>query len=382
MDEKKKTVLILIDWFAPGYKAGGPIQSCVNVAFALKENYVVKVLTTDTDYGTPVPYAGIESDRWICNIDPAIQIFYAKKQRLTASRIKQHLLNTQNDYLYLNLLFSPLFVIYPLWLKWKGIIQSKVVICPRGSLYENALLIKKYKKVPYLKVLKWMGIHKMVRFHATNEREKRAIMKHFPGSEIFVADNFPNMIQPPFLDVKKEPGKLRCIFVARVHPIKNLHLLLQILNEVKSEVKLTIVGPVEDKEYWIKCKSAIGALPVNVSVQYNGPVPNQEIMYSLQENHLLVLPTSGENFGHSIFEALLAGRPVLISDQTPWHKLDELSIGWDLSLENKAGFAETIDLVASMDQETFSRKARSAWEYARNFINNPDLKRQYFQLFS
>ena len=372
----------MIDWFAPGYKAGGPIQSCVNVAFALKENYVVKVLTTDTDYGTAVAYGGIDSDRWICNIDPAIQIFYANKQRLTASQMKQLLLNTEYDYLYLNLLFSPLFVIYPLWLKWKGVIHSKVVICPRGSLYENALQIKKYKKIPYLKVLRWMGIHKMVRCHATNEREKKAILKYFPASDIIVADNFPNMVQPPFLDLKKEPGKLRCIFIARVHPIKNLLFLLHILKEVKSEVQLTILGPVEDKQYWMKCKSVIEGLPENVSVQYNGPMPNQEIMYRLQENHLFVLPTSGENFGHSIFEALLAGRPVLISDQTPWSKLDKLSIGWDLPLDDKAAFAETIDLVASMDQETFTRKARFAWEYARNFIDNSDLKKQYFQLFS
>jgi hypothetical protein len=42
----------MVDWFAPGYKAGGPIQSCVNVAFALKDIIVYwslhRILTMET----------------------------------------------------------------------------------------------------------------------------------------------------------------------------------------------------------------------------------------------------------------------------------------------------------------------------------------------
>jgi len=61
----KKKRLILIEWFAPGYKAGGPIQSCVNICRALHTQYDIFVLTSDTDHGETAPYPGKISNQWI-----------------------------------------------------------------------------------------------------------------------------------------------------------------------------------------------------------------------------------------------------------------------------------------------------------------------------
>ena len=114
------------------------------------------------------------------------------KGRFIIKADKRSYTEADADYIYLNHLFSPLYVVYPLWLKWRGIIKGKVVICPRGALYDSALSIKKYKKTPFLKLFKWMGIHKLVKFHATNEREQKAILEYFPGSEVMIADNLPS----------------------------------------------------------------------------------------------------------------------------------------------------------------------------------------------
>ena len=43
--------------------------------------------------------------------------------------------------------------------------------------------------------------------------------------------------------------------------------------------------------------------------------------------------TRHENFGHAVVEAWAHGRPVLLSDQTPWRGLAELDLGWDLPLK-------------------------------------------------
>src|ERR1700684_239583 len=75
----KKKILVLVDWFAPGYKAGGPIQSSVNFAFALKNDFDIYVLTTDTDHGETAPYPDIISGEWIRNPSGGFQIYYAKK---------------------------------------------------------------------------------------------------------------------------------------------------------------------------------------------------------------------------------------------------------------------------------------------------------------
>jgi len=64
---KKKKLLVLVDWFWPGYKAGGPIKSCVNLCAALNKEYDIYVLTTDTDHGETAPYPDIASNQWLYN---------------------------------------------------------------------------------------------------------------------------------------------------------------------------------------------------------------------------------------------------------------------------------------------------------------------------
>ena len=71
---EKKKILVLVDWFAPGFKAGGPIQSCVNFAFAMKKEFSIHVLTTDTDHGETEPYPGITAGEWTNSLHPDIHV--------------------------------------------------------------------------------------------------------------------------------------------------------------------------------------------------------------------------------------------------------------------------------------------------------------------
>jgi glycosyltransferase involved in cell wall biosynthesis len=379
----KKKILVLVDWFVPGYKAGGPIQSCVNFVFAMKDDYSVFVLTTDTDHGESSPYEGIESGRWTNRLHPDIQVFYLPKRNLSARNIKAQIDAVQPDYVYLNHLFSPLFVVYPLWLKYRGNMNSEIVLCPRGALYDSALSVKRWKKTPFLQLFRWMGMPRRILFHATNQREKDAVLQHFPGSRVLIADNLPNMRQQPFAGLTKQPGTLKCIFIARIVPIKNLLFLLTAMEKAKDiRLELTVIGPVEDKAYWNECSRKVAALPGNVSVNYLGPKRNDELPALLAQHHLFTLPTTGENFGHAIFEAFLAGRPVLISDQTPWLGLAPGNSGWDLPLADSIAFTRALEEAARWDQPAFDRWAKCAWEHASRFIKNPELHDQYLKLFA
>ena len=381
MNERKK-LMILVEWFTPGYKAGGPIQSCFNLCIALKGNYDIYVLTTDTDHGEMLPYSGIEADKWLKNEEWGIHIFYAKKSTLSGKQLAKEIQNISADYIYLNHLFNPLFVVFPLWLTYLGKIKSKVVVCPRGALSESALNIKRYKKAPLLLLYKWFGIQKKIKFHATNYQEQVTIEKYFPGSIIQIADNLPKMFQTPFQSCKKQLGSLNCIFIARIMSIKNLLFLLQLLQQVKENIYLTIIGPIEDKIYWDDCLLCIQHLPENIKVTYEGAVNNALLQSEISQNHLYILPTTGENFGHSIFEALIAGRPVLISDQTPWLNLKQSNAGWDLPLNNPCEFAIVMQQMALLNQEEFNVLAEGAWTYANKFISNPQLNLPYLKLFA
>ena len=205
----KKKILIIVDWFFPGYKAGGPIQSTLNLAFALKDKYEIKVLTTDTDHGETLPYPDVESGKWISNLDPEIQCFYMRKADLTLEEIRSHIIREQADFVYLNHMFSPKFVIYPMWLKYSGKLKSKLVVSPRGALYDSALNVKPWKKYPFLWVLQMLGIKKQVTFHATNEREKLAVNRFFPGSKVIIADNLPKSVQPCYEGLEKVTDSLK-----------------------------------------------------------------------------------------------------------------------------------------------------------------------------
>lgn len=379
---KLKKILILVDWFSPGYKAGGPIRSCVNFCTTLKHEYEIYVLTTDTDHGEIKPYNDITTNTWIFNNTLGVYVYYAKRLTLTTKQLATQIDFINADFVYLNHLFSPYFVVYPIWLKFRNKIQGKVIVSPRGALYDSALSLKKYKKQPLLYIYRWLDIHKLVIFHATNLREQEAIKCHFSKSKVIVADNLSATDQPIFSSNVKEAGKLKCIFIARIVPIKNILFLLQQLQHIKLQIELTIVGPVEDELYWEDCKKNIKQLPANITINYLGAQKNEVLADLIQAHHLFILPTTGENFGHSIFEALLNGRPVLISDQTPWLNLEAQNTGWDVPLNEPEKFISIINKMAAFDQAEFDVLAKGAWQYANKFINNVAAKQQYLNLFS
>lgn len=377
----RRKLLILVDWFMPGYKAGGPIQSCVNLCHALKNHYEIFVLTSDTDHGETEPYPNIPAGKWLTDIFPGIAVCYLEKRKLSPAQILARIKEVNADVIYLNHLFSPLFVVYPLWLKCTGKISSSVVVCPRGALYKSALSVKSFKKVPLLWVYKALGLSKKVAFHATNERESAAIKTYFPASAITIADNLPNVNQPAFESVEKQAGELHCIFIARIVPIKNLLFLLRLLPGAAGKITITIVGPPEDESYWQQCQAEIDSLPGNIVVHIKGAIPNQELPGLIKDHHLFILPTTGENFGHAIFEALINGRPVLISDQTPWLNLRVSGAGWDLPLDNQEQFVGVINQVVQYDQQQFDQLARKSWEFAGNYLHNQAALQQYQKLF-
>ena len=381
MDQRKK-ILILIDWFYPGYKAGGPIQSVLNLIHLLRSTYDVYVLTTDTDHGESEPYKNIVSDKWSFSDELGVYIYYAKKSKLNKQQIKTEINNIDANFIYLNHMYSPLFVLYPLLLKYTGKLKAKLVICPRGALYNSAIAVKAFKKRPLLFVLRLLKIQKKILFHATNEREKVAIEKYFPAADILVADNLPDFNQKEFKVLSKYKGDLKCVFISRIVPIKNLSFILDVLQQVKAKILLTIAGPTEDIAYWDLCKKKILKLPSNIQVNFVGSVSKSEIQNLIESHHLFVLPTKGENFGHAIFESFLYGRPVLISDQTPWLDLLDSKSGWDLPLNNPEKFVTTLEEFANFGQQEFDIFARGAWNYAHEFIMKNSSKENYLKLFS
>src|SRR4029077_18366186 len=120
------------------------------------------------------------------------------------------------------------------------------------------------------------------------------------------------------------------VFLSRITRKKNLHIALELLQQVDGSVTFDIYGPVIDPAYWRECVAVIERMPPNVAVTYRGAIAHDDVASALSGYHFFLLPTASENFGHAIVEALAAGCPLVTSDQTPWTALRQRGIGWDL----------------------------------------------------
>lgn len=382
MSDKRK-ILLLTDWYEPGFKAGGPIQSCKNFVTALHEDYDLHVLTSDRDQGDTRPYRGMITNTWISR-KPGIRIYYASLHHLDKTRLRQLIRDASPDYIYLNSMYSYRFTILPLWLKWQGKISAGIVVAPRGMLHQGAMQFKSWKKKLFIKLFNAVGLPGKLTFQATDEQEKKDIFHYFPGAgKVRVVPNFTKMAPVEWKPIQKIPGKLSCVFISRMAPKKNLLFLLEVLSELPAglSVTLDLYGEIEDTQYWERCLSVIRSLPAFVRVAWKGAIPNEVVTEVLQQHHIFVLPTLGENFGHAIFEALLAGKPVLISDKTPWLGLGSEQAGYDLPLE-KGLFRQALEKLATMDQETYDKWSLSTFSYAAKVQSSINLKDSYRELFS
>ena len=314
----KTKLLLFTDWFYPGFRAGGPIRSCVNFVAAMKEHYQIYVVTSDTDAGEPQPYKDIVTNQWN-PYDQNTKVYYLSGPNQNLKVIQQLIQEIQPSFIYLNSMYSKVFTLFPLLLKWRGQIKGKIVLAPRGMLRSSALQIKPLKKKIFLRLLKISRVPKTIQFHATDPQEKQDILHqlNIAPRQIFTVSNFPCFYQPDYQPITKRPFELKTLFIARIHPIKNLLLLLEALMDIPQSfhIHLSIYGPEEAPDYWKKCQTLIGSLPPHIKVSYRGAIPHPEIEKAIRQHHLFVLPTTGENFGHVIFESFLAGRPVLISEE-------------------------------------------------------------------
>jgi glycosyltransferase involved in cell wall biosynthesis len=347
----------------------------------MKNNYEVRIFTSNRDFGSKEAYPNIQTDQWL--VQDGVYIFYASQQQLSWKVVINQIKTLCPDYVYVNSLFSRYFAVYPLLMKRFGSIKARIILAPRGMLKDTALRFKPGKKKLFLWLFKIFKFPTLIQFHATDTAEAEDITTCFGGAaDITLISNFPG-VQKKFVEPgEKDKKSLKMIFIGRIHPIKNLFFLLECLRKISTNIQLTIVGTLEDEQYWQRCNELIKKFPNNITVSFVGDVNHSMLEKMLYDHHVFVLPTLGENFGHAIFEALAAGRPALISNQTPWKNLVIQNAGWDLSLNDATVFVNTIEQIAAMTREELLVWCKGAWQLCYNFINKSSLKERYINLFN
>src|SRR5688572_7640772 len=159
----------------------------------MKNRYAIYVFTTDRDLNDPAPYNNIETNTWV-EYDTGVKVFYCSPGKLSWNHMQQQVKAINPDFLYLNSMYSRYFSIYPLLMKKLNIINSKIVLAPRGMLKDSATQFKSTKKKFFLTAFRQMRLHKFTHFHATDKTEERDVQKYFGNKvRVTLASNFPGI---------------------------------------------------------------------------------------------------------------------------------------------------------------------------------------------
>ncbi len=381
MELAKPTILVFCDWYRPGYKAGGPITSNVNLVENLGDHFEFKVVCGDTDYLSHQPYANIDSNTWI-QVGKA-KVLYLPKSDQTKRNIAQIIKAESPSTLYVNGLFSKTFSLFPLLTERRA--GCKVIVAPRGMLAPGALGIKPLKKSIFIKLAKAMNWYKDVLFHCTSEDEMgqvRGILN--PSAQCVEVPNLPSTIQPKKGSHGKETGVLRLISVTRIAKEKNTLFAIETLGKIPAHisVKAKFIGEVYDPAYFEACKKEVAKIPAHIDIDFAGVMHPDNIPAFFDYADLFFLPTLGENYGHAIVEALLTNTPVLISDKTPWKNLKEDGLGASFALNQPTEFVDYLTRIGEMDAAAYTKTFGQVSISIEERINRQDIRDAYIRLLS
>jgi glycosyltransferase involved in cell wall biosynthesis len=384
VENSRKKILIICNYYLPGFKSGGSLRTIVNMIERLGDEFDFKIITFDHD-GDKIRYKNIEVNKW--KQRGKAQVLYLSQNTLNISKLRELIIETRADSIYINSVFSKLSFFVLVLKKLNLIPEIKIVLAPEGELSVGALQLKAKKKNLFLKAARLTGLFDQLIWKTTSELEKKEVENLTSKYEkIFIAPNMPAgiLLENYKQDAKppKDKENTRMVFLSRYMRKKNLKWFIELLTDIKQPLTLDIYGPIEDKNYWQESLAIIQRLPSNIKVNYAGSISHNEVVSTLFKYHYFILPTLGENFGHVFIEALSAGCPIIISDRTPWLNLYEKSVGWDLPLEEPDKWLEVIRECINADQVKYNNISSKARSFAVEWLSDKKVKEATYEVLS
>ncbi|NQW41976.1 MAG: glycosyltransferase family 4 protein [Bacteroidetes bacterium] len=373
------TIYIFSDWYVPGFKAGGPIQSVYNLATLLSKTNNVKIITRNTDYGNTNAFQDIQSDEWI-TIAPQHNVLYLSAKNTSIKTIKSICLEAKNSPVIINGIFSFWFSILPLFYT-NTYNCHKIIVAVRGMLHKSALSVKPIKKHIFLAFARGFGLYKKSTFLATSEIEKNEIEKILGKVNIKIAPNIPistidiNEIESK--SFKNSDNELRLLFLGRIAPEKNPLTVLQVLQVIKYPVSITFIGSSIDSNYQMQFEDGLKKLPSNVKHTWIKELPHQEITTIFKQTDVMVLPSLGENFGHAIFESFANAVPVIIGNNTPWRDIEQNNGGIEVKPNDIEVIFTAISLFNNMTNQSYKIWQLGALNIAQSYFEHTNFETAY-----
>jgi len=303
-----------------GIKSGGPSRSVFNLVKGLRDKGMDAEICTMENPNNK----NIEHAEWIHEIEgPQLNLFEI------CFPFNKLMKDNIGEIVHVHSIYSHPTIIAPAVARAKGV---PYIIAPRGSLYQNALKLKSFKKKLFNKLFLWRDLQNATVIHATCKEEYRQIRACGIDRPIAI---IPNSIKCPSVLCDVTPkDKIRVGFLGRMHPIKNIDGLIRGWAKAnlgkRDDLELVIIGGTNfdyEKEYLASLHKLEEELDIQ-NIVWKGALYGDEkdnVMHTLSYN---VLPSHSENFGMSVIESLLLGIPVIASEKTPWEELNDNKCGW------------------------------------------------------
>ncbi|MCX7594526.1 MAG: hormogonium polysaccharide biosynthesis glycosyltransferase HpsP [Fischerella sp.] len=373
---------------------GGPSQMVLGLSPALaREGVKVTVLTTDSNgdvnqkpldvpLNCPIQQDGYEIIYFRC------APFRRYKFSLCLLQWLYHHAH-EFDLAHIHALFSPVSSGAAVICRWQ---KLPYILRPLGTLDPADLRKKKQLKQFYALVLERANIAGAAAIHFTSPQEAKISERFGVSTRDLI---IPLGVNPP-QPLLKNGRSLVCqhfgiyddvplvLFLSRIAPKKGLNLLILALEKLLAEglnfhFILAGTNP-QDPDYEEKIKSQIHNSPLRSHTSITGFVSGDLKSTLLQAADLFVLPSYYENFGIAVAEAMVAGTPVLISDQVHiCQQVRESESGWVTTTDVPA----LTDLLRSALQNPSERQRRGlrAQEYALQHYSWDAIARQTIQAY-
>ena len=262
--------------------------------------------------------------------------------------------------------------------------KKKIFICERSSSeigYQNILLADEYKICDrnYKTTNSWF---------IDNEQKEYELADIILTPSNFVKNSFNKNLQDKIKvinfgvntdnfykdkSIKKSDKYFDILFIGQISIRKGLHYLLEAFNKFKHPHKrLHIVGShTFDKDFFIKKLN-------DDNIKYYGHVNHLELNNIINKCHVFVLPSIEEGFATVILQALSAGCPVIVSENTgAMEFVNDNNCGYVVPIRNSNSILEKLDLMSQNKDiiDNFSNNAikkmkKQTWE---SYVDELDL---------
>ena len=264
------------------------------------------------------------------------------------------------------------------------ITSKKVIISPHGMIDPFSFSQKKIKKK-----IAWFIYQKYV-FNFSNliivnsKFEKKNLEKKLKIRKQILVIKHGISFNKSLINFKKKSNKLSFVFFSRIHPSKNLLMLIKLWDgdSFFKNYTLDIYGEIEDKKYFNRIKDIIFNLK---NINFRGKITDN-LSKKLSSYDIFVHPSESENFGLVILEAMSCGLFPIINKKLDWNILDKNNIGHSLNFTNK----NLKKLILSLEKkkkmirsQLFERKLKKFLinNYNWDIIIN-EYQKQYYKLIN